>query len=106
LLLRRDAYAVDLEAVMKTAARTGTMIEINANPMRLDLDWVHCRRARELGVLLVINPDAHSREELAYFTHGVDVARRAWLTAAEVYNTKSVQEVLADLASRRKQQPV
>ncbi|MCY2948512.1 MAG: PHP domain-containing protein [Planctomycetota bacterium] len=106
LLLRRDAYAVDLEAVMKTAARTGTMIEINANPMRLDLDWVHCRRARELGVLLVINPDAHSREELAYFTHGVDVARRAWLTAAEVYNTKSVQEVLADLALRRKQQPV
>ena len=101
LLLRRDAYAVDLEAVIQAAARHGKMIEINANPMRLDLDWVHCRRARELGVPLVINPDAHSREELAYFTHGVNVARRAWLSKGHVYNTRPLQSVLADLQARR-----
>ena len=101
LLLRREAYAVDLEAVIQAAARHGKMIEINANPMRLDLDWVHCRRARELGVPLVINPDAHSREELAYFAHGVNVARRAWLSAGHVYNTRPLQAVLADLRTRR-----
>ncbi|MFM7112816.1 MAG: DNA polymerase/3'-5' exonuclease PolX, partial [Planctomycetota bacterium] len=101
LLLRREAYAVDLEAVIQAAARHGKMIEINANPMRLDLDWVHCRRARELGVPLVINPDAHSTDELAYFSHGVDVARRAWLSAPEVYNTRPLQSVLADLKARR-----
>jgi DNA polymerase (family 10) len=101
LLLRREAYAVDLEAVIQAAARHGKMIEINANPMRLDLDWVHCRRARELGVPLVINPDAHSTDELAYFSHGVNVARRAWLTAGEVYNTLGIGGVVADLQKRR-----
>ena len=60
LLLRRDGYKVDLEAVLQAAAESGTMIEINAHPVRLDLDWVHCKRAKALGVKLVINPDAHS----------------------------------------------
>ena len=60
LLLRRDGYKVDLEAVLKAAAKHGKMIEINAQPMRLDLDWIHCKRAKALGVPLVINPDAHS----------------------------------------------
>lgn len=101
LLLRREAYGIDLEAVIQTAARHGKMIEINANPMRLDLDWVHCRRARELGVPLVINPDAHSREELAYFKCGVDVARRAWLTAKDVYNTRPARVIAEDLKARR-----
>src|SRR5207244_1592637 len=59
LLLRRDGYKVDLEAVLQAAAKHGTMIEINAQPDRLDLDWVHCKRAKALGVKLVINPDAH-----------------------------------------------
>ena len=66
LLLRRDGYKVDLEAVLQAAAKHGTMIEINANPHRLDLDWIHCKRAKALGVKLVINPDAHSTDELAY----------------------------------------
>ncbi len=60
LLLARDAYAVDVDAVINAAAKAGTMIEINANPHRLDLDDIHCRRARSLGVTIVINPDAHS----------------------------------------------
>ena len=60
LLLRRDGYKVDLEAILQAAAKHGTMIEINAHPIRLDLDWVHCKRAKALGVQLVINPDAHA----------------------------------------------
>ena len=65
LLLARDGYAVDLDAVIDAAAKAGTMIEINANPHRLDLDAVHCRRARQKGVTIVINPDAHSTQGLA-----------------------------------------
>src|SRR5260370_34558554 len=79
LLLRRDGYKVDLEAVLQAAAKHGTMIEINANPLRLDLDWIHCKRAKALGVKLVINPDAHSTDEFANNHYGIDVARRGWL---------------------------
>src|SRR5439155_25995044 len=58
LLLKREGYQVDLEAVLQAAAEAGTMVEINAHPNRLDLDWVHCKRAKALGVPVVINPDA------------------------------------------------
>jgi DNA polymerase (family X) len=100
LLLRRDGYQVDLEAVLQAAAETGTMIEINAHPQRLDLDWVHCKRAKALGVKLVINPDAHSTADLALYRYGVDVARRGWLTREDVYNTQSLEEIRADLRRR------
>src|SRR5439155_7122513 len=66
LLMKRDGYKVDLEAVPQAAAQSGTMIEINANPYRLDLDWIHCKRAKALGVPLVSNPDAHSTGDLAF----------------------------------------
>jgi DNA polymerase (family 10) len=93
LLLRRDGYAVDLEAVLQEAAKHKKMIEINAHPMRLDLDWVHCKRAKTLGVKLVINPDAHSTGDLAYYRYGVDVARRGWLEKDDVFNTLSAAQV-------------
>src|SRR5262249_29574271 len=89
LLLKREAYQVDLEAVLQAAAESGTMIEINAHPVRLDLDWVHCKRAKALGVMIVINPDAHATDELALYRFGVDVARRGWLTKSDVFNTRS-----------------
>jgi DNA polymerase (family 10) len=101
LLLRREGYKVDLEAVLQTAAKRGKMIEINAHPSRLDLDWVHCKRARALGVKLVINPDAHSTGDLEYLEYGVDVARRAWLTKDDVFNTQTAAEVEKSLAARR-----
>jgi DNA polymerase (family 10) len=102
LLLRRDGYAVDLEAVLQAAAECGTMIEINAHPMRLELDWVHCKRAKALGIRLVINPDAHSTGDVAYYRYGVDVARRGWLTRKEVFNTRSAAEVAKAFAARKK----
>ncbi|QDU18140.1 DNA polymerase/3'-5' exonuclease PolX [Urbifossiella limnaea] len=102
LLLRREGYKIDLEEVLKTAARFGKMVEINANPYRLDLDWVHVKRAKALGVLLVINPDAHSPDQLALTRFGVDVARRGWLEAKDVFNTRSLAEVQAELARRKR----
>ncbi|HEV8663757.1 MAG TPA: DNA polymerase/3'-5' exonuclease PolX [Candidatus Methylomirabilis sp.] len=101
LLLQREPYAFDLEAVLQAAARHGVVVEINANPHRLDLDWRHLRRARELGVLLVINPDAHSTEGLRDIAYGVGVARKGWCTKADVLNTRPLAEVLAFLARRR-----
>ncbi len=102
LLLRRDAYKVDLDAVLHAAAKAGTMIEINANPYRLDLDWIHCKRAKALGVQLVINPDAHATDELAFTRFGVDVARRGWLEKADVFNTRTLAEVVKALDKRKK----
>jgi DNA polymerase (family 10) len=102
LLLARDAYAVDLDAVIDAAARSRTMIEINANPHRLDLDATHCRRARALGVTIVINPDAHATSGFADLDYGVAVARRAGLGRAEVFNALPPEAVADALEARRK----
>jgi DNA polymerase (family 10) len=102
LLLKRDGYKVDLEAVLQAASKHGTMVEINAHPMRLDLDWVHCKRAKALGVQLVINPDAHSTEDLKYIPYGVDVARRGWLEKSDVFNTKTAAQVAKAFEARKK----
>lgn len=101
LLLKRDGYKVDLEAVLQAAAKHGTMIEINAQPTRLDLDWIHCKRAKALGVRLVINPDAHSTEELSFVHYGVDVARRGWLEKKDVLNTLTTEEVIRAFEQKR-----
>jgi DNA polymerase (family 10) len=102
LLLSREGYRVDLEAVLRAAAKHGTMVEINAQPSRLDLDWIHCKRAKALGVQLVINPDAHSTGELELLRYGVDVARRGWLEKKDVFNTKTLAQVTKVLQARRK----
>jgi DNA polymerase (family X) len=102
LLLRREGYQVDLEAVLQAAAKHGTMVEINAHPQRLDLDWVHCKRAKALGIKLVINPDAHSTADLALYAYGVDVARRAWLEKKDVFNTLPLAQVTKALVARKK----
>jgi DNA polymerase (family 10) len=101
LLLRREGYKVDLDAVLKAAAAHGTMIEINAQPSRLELDWVHCKRARDLGIPLVINPDAHSTGELALLRFGVYVAQRGWLEKKDVFNTGTLAQVTKTLAAMR-----
>jgi DNA polymerase (family 10) len=100
LLLRRDGYKVDLEAVLQAAAKHGTLIEINAYPQRLDIDWVHCKRAKALGVKLVINPDAHNVHHLPYVQYGIDVARRGWLEKKDIFNTQGAAEVIMALRAR------
>jgi DNA polymerase (family 10) len=102
LLLKREGYQVDLEAVLQAAAESGCLIEINADPHRLDLDWIHCKRARAMGLTMVINPDAHSTGGLLNYHYGVDVARRGWLEKAHVFNTRTAAEVTRWLAARKK----
>jgi DNA polymerase (family 10) len=100
MLPGREPVAVDMEAIFQTAARTGVMLEINAMPSRLDLKDIHAYRARELGVKLVINTDAHAAEHLGFMRFGVGVARRGWCQAEDILNTRPVEEVSAYLASR------
>jgi DNA polymerase (family 10) len=102
LLLARDAYALDLDAVLAAAAAAGTMIEINANPHRLDLDSPHCRKAKALGITLVINPDAHATSGFADLDYGVGVARRAALGATDILNTRPPTEVTRVLLDKKK----
>lgn len=93
LLLARDAYPVDLDDVLHACAASRTMVEINANPHRLDLDDLHCRLARDLGIPLVINPDAHSTGGLDDLRYGLGVARRAALRPSDVFNTLPVDQI-------------
>jgi DNA polymerase (family X) len=89
LIGRREPYGVNVEAVAEAAARTGTMIEINGNPNRRDLSDRHARLAVDAGVTIVLNTDAHGVDTLDNMLYAVATARRAWLTAAEVANTRN-----------------
>jgi DNA polymerase (family X) len=101
LLLEREPYAVDIEAVIDKAAATGVAIELNADPARLDLDWRWCRVARDRGVPIEIGPDAHSPRGLDHTWFGVSLARKAWLKAEDVINTKSAADIVKFARARR-----
>ena len=101
LLLSREAYAIDIEAVLEKAADNGVAVEINADPHRLDLDWRHCQLAKSLGCSFEIGPDAHSTRGLANMSFGVGVARKGWLEASDVINALSADAILRRLRSRR-----
>jgi DNA polymerase (family 10) len=101
LLLSRDPYPIDLHRVIARAAELGVAIEINADPQRLDLDWRLCREARDAGVAISIGPDAHSLAGLANVDLGVGIARKGWLTADDIVNTKDA-EGFAAYAKRRR----
>jgi len=93
LIGRREPYALDVDRVIEAAARTGTCLEINANPNRRDLDEVYARAAVAAGARIVIDSDAHGAETLANMRYGVATARRGWLTAADVVNTRPWEEM-------------
>lgn len=101
LLLRREGYALDVDAVLEAAAEAGVVIEINANPNRLDLDWRHVRRAAELGITIAVNPDAHSVAGLEHVAFGVNMARKAGLGPRQVLNCWSLEELEEYLAGRK-----
>lgn len=98
---RRGPYAVNMERVFQCAAETGTFLEINAHPERLDLKDVHARGAKGAGAFLCINTDAHSRETLSYMHYGVTVGRRGWLAATDIVNALPFALLLPRLASKR-----
>jgi DNA polymerase (family 10) len=101
LLLTREPYAINIEAVLEKAVQVGVAVELNADPHRLDLDWRYCRQAKELGVTIEIGPDAHSTAGLDNVHFGIGMARKAWLEAGEILNTRSAEDVLAFARKRR-----
>jgi len=97
LLLRREGYAVNHRQVIEAAAANGVMIELNANPWRMDMDWRYWRQAADLGVPCVITPDAHDVSHLEFLRCGVQAARKAGLSANQVINTLSLEQIRAKL---------
>ena len=101
LLLSRDPYPVDLDAVIEKAAATGVALEINGDPHRLDLDWRMLRQARDSGVAISIGADAHSVAGLGYVDNAVNMARKGWLAAGDILNSRSVGDFVAYARRRR-----
>jgi DNA polymerase (family 10) len=101
LLGRRDPFALDMEAVIAKAAETGTILELNAHPERLDLNDVHLRMARKAGVRIVINTDAHEATQFNHIRWGVATARRGWIGATEVLNAQSLDVMRSWLKRNR-----
>jgi DNA polymerase (family X) len=101
LLLSRDPYPVDLEAIMDKAAETGVALEINADPHRLDLDWRVLRDARDKGVAISIGADAHNVAGLGYAEYGINMARKGWLAAGDILNARPVEEFVSYARRRR-----
>jgi len=100
LIQKRRPYTNNLERVFEAAAQQGVMMEINAYPERLDLDDVNCRAAMEQGVTMVIGTDSHAPNQMEFMPLGVSVARRGWLEAKDVVNTRSSEELLRLLSKR------
>lgn len=97
---KRDSYDVDIDALIQTAKQTGTILEINAQPRRLDLKDIHIRKAKEAGVRMVIDSDAHSVEHLQYLRYGIAQARRGWAEKKDIVNTLPLEKFLSLLKDR------
>jgi DNA polymerase (family 10) len=93
LLLSREGYDIDMRTIIDAAAGTGTIIELNASPYRLDIDWRYLKYAKEKGVMISINPDAHVAAGLAEIFYGVGIARKGWQEKKDVLSTRTVAEV-------------
>jgi DNA polymerase (family X) len=93
LLLRREPSKMNVAKIIDAAIANGKILELNSNPMRLDMDWRHWRRAAEKGLLCCINPDAHAIHQFDYQLAGVHAARKGWLTADNVLNTRTLKEI-------------
>ena len=100
LIGERAAYEVDMEAVLQAARAAGIAVEINASPSRLDLNDLHARRAKDLGIPITISTDAHAMPQLDFMRYGVAVARRAWLTPGDVLNTLPDRDLVSWLGQR------
>jgi len=93
LLLKREASKMNIQKIIDAAIANHKIIELNANPMRLDMDWRHWKKAAEKGLLCAINPDAHALPHYDFQLTGVNIARKGWLTRKHVFNTRSLGEV-------------
>ena len=100
LLLSREPYAVDLPRIIDIAAAHGKVLELNAHPYRLDLDWRFCKYARDRGVKVAINPDAHQAAGFQDLQYGIDQARKGWLGPRDCLNTLSLDQILSFLGKK------
>jgi DNA polymerase (family 10) len=100
LLQRREGYPVNTAKIIDAAIANRVVIELNASPWRMDMDWRHWRRAAERGVLCAINPDAHETGSLGFVRTGINAARKGWLTKEQVITTKPLAEMREWLARR------
>jgi DNA polymerase (family 10) len=94
LINEREPYPLNMEQVMRAAKERGCVLELNAQPSRLDLNDVHCKMAKDMGVKIAISTDAHSISQFACMTFGIYQARRGWLEKADVINTRTLKELL------------
>lgn len=101
LIGERDAYAVDIEAILKEAAKFGVAMEVNAYPLRLDLNDLHIKMAKQYGVPLVISTDAHVTSQFDFMSYGVSVARRGWVEKKDVLNVLPYEQLITRLRSAR-----
>lgn len=101
LLLQREPYAINVPAIIDACAETETWIELNCNPWRLDMDWRWWKLAKEKGVKCVINPDAHRTDNLQFLWYGIKIARKGWLTRADVMNCLDLDDITEALEEKR-----
>ncbi|MEW6570006.1 MAG: DNA polymerase/3'-5' exonuclease PolX [Nitrospirota bacterium] len=101
LIGEREPYDVDMEEILKIAKETGTAVEINAYPVRLDLNDVHAKMAKEMGVKLVISTDAHVTDQFEYMSYGVSIARKGWLEKADVLNALDFDSLMKKFRQKK-----
>lgn len=101
LLLARDPYRVDITRIINAASRNNVDIELNSSPFRLDLDWRMCKYAREKGIKIFINPDAHNLKNLDDYRFGINIARKGWLEKKDVPNTLAASEISDYLKNKK-----
>jgi len=94
LILRRDEYQIDFDRILKVARGTGTILEINSYPERLDLKDVNIRKAKEAGVKMVINTDSHQKDQMRYIEYGIAQARRGWAEKEDIINTQPLEKLV------------
>jgi len=94
ILKRRDEYQIDFDKILRAAKETGTILEINAFPERLDLNDQNIRRAKTAGVKMLINTDAHQKDQLRFIDFGIAQARRGWAEKEDIINTRSLEKLL------------
>ena len=101
LLLAREGFPVNMQYIIDLAKKNGIVIEINANPHRFDLDWRHCKYAKEKGVMIAVNPDAHNIEGIKDVDYGIGIARKGWLEKQDILNTMGAAEIHLFFQSKR-----
>lgn len=94
LIQKRDEYQIDFDRVLKVAKETGTILEVNANPMRLDLKDIYVKKAKEAGVKMLINTDAHHYSQMRFMEFGIAQARRGWAEKKDIINTQPIEKLL------------